>query len=167
MKNLLQNSESDAGFELRQSEDWHAAQYSTDFLLEQARHIKFHGLKTSEYQSIAEETRHFNSIVGDLFHASLGASDGDLGNASLLRVDEIEFIRRAHHLNLLSGSLFIMLAKSITCRKAHAARIHLSGFLDPEFNFDLFVAACAEPYWQFANCRWSKFYYPSIYDSAK
>jgi len=41
-------------------------------------------------------------VVQNIFRDSLRALDGDIGNVVLLRDDEINFIRRAHHLNLLS-----------------------------------------------------------------
>lgn len=166
LKNLLQKSKSDptaADVESIEADDWYAsAEYSTDLLLELARHIKFHGSTTLlNYQSMSKEIQYFNSTVENIFRGSLGDLDGDLGNVALLGDDEIDFIRRAHHLDLLSSSLFTFLANSTTCSKAHTARIHLSGFLDPEFNFDLLIAACEEKYWHFAKCRRSEFrYYP-------
>jgi hypothetical protein len=106
---------------------------------------------------MSKEIQYFNLTVQDIFRGSLGALDSDLGNAALLGDEEIDFIRRAHQLNLLSSSLFKFLANSTTCSKAHTARMHLSGFLDPEFNFDLLVAACEDKYWHFTKCRWSEF----------
>jgi hypothetical protein len=164
LKNLLQKSKLDpiaANVESIVSDDWYAsAEYPTDLLPELARHIKFYGSITLlNYQSMSKEIQHFNSTVENIFRGSLGDLDGDLGNVDLLRDDEIDFIRRAHHLNLLSSSLFTFLGNSTTCSKSHTARIHLSSFLDPEFNFDMLITACEEKYWHFAKCRWSEFRY--------
>ncbi|OBT39280.1 hypothetical protein VE00_10597 [Pseudogymnoascus sp. WSF 3629] len=154
----LQTSDSDARANHSvSSEDWPSANYSIDVLLEQSRYIKFHRQKTPDYRSIAEKIQQFNSTVENIFKASLGASEAAIENAALLRDDEVEFIGRAHRWNTLSRSLFTLFANGgFTCHHAHAARIHLSGFLDPDFNLDLLVTACAEQYWHVASCRWSK-----------
>jgi hypothetical protein len=169
LKETLQTLELDArALPLESCGEWKSpASYSNDVILEQARHIKFHSQNPPDYHSIAEQIRRFNLMVESIFKASLAASEGTLTNAALLRDDEIEFIQRADYCNSLSKSLFKFLAKSITCRKAHTTRIHLSGFLDPELNFDLLIAACTEQYWHFAKCRWFKFRHPSTFNSRR
>lgn len=163
MEEGLQTSGSDARADnYVSSEYWPPANYSTDVLLEQSRYIKFHGQKTPDYRSIAEKIQQFNSTVEKIFKASLGASEAAIENAALLRDDEVEFIGRAHRWNSLSRSLFTFFANGFTCHHAHTARVHLSGFLDPNFNLDLLVTACEEQYWHVASCRWSKFCHPSI-----
>lgn len=135
-----------------ETDDWRtSAECPTDLLLELARYLKFH-----DYHSISNEIRDFNVTVQNIFRGSLGALDGDLGNVASLRDDEIDFIRRACHVNSLSGSLFTLLASKTVCSKVHNARMHLSGFLGPEFSIDLLVAGCEKQSWHFTKCRWFK-----------
>ncbi|KAH8702323.1 hypothetical protein BGW36DRAFT_114366 [Talaromyces proteolyticus] len=158
LKNLLLKSRSGpatADSDTNLASDWHEpTESSSDILSDLGKYINFHGSKSVlEYQYISREIRGFNSKIKDIFHSSLGTSDDSLGNAFPLRDDEINFIRRAHRLNLLSSSLFALLGKSIACSKAHTARLHLSGFLDPDLTFDLHIAACEKRIW---NCaKWS------------
>ena len=135
------------------TDQWHiSAEYPTDLLLELARYLNFH-----DYHSISNGIRDFNVTVQNVFRGSLGALDGNLGNVASLRDDEIDFIRRACHVNSLSGSLFALLASKTACSKAHNARMHLSGFLGPEFSINLLVAGCKEQSWHFTKCKWFKF----------
>jgi len=140
----------DAIAESGETDKWHiSAEYPTDVLLELARYINFH-----DYHSLSKGFRDFNTTIHNVFRGSLGAFDGDLGNVGSLRNDEIDFIRRACHVNSLSGSLFALLTSKTACSKAHNARMHLSGFLGPGFSIDLLVAGCEEQSWHLAKCRW-------------
>jgi hypothetical protein len=130
---------------------------SKRILVELAVYVDFMGTKTTwkqESRHIATEIRKFKSIVDDVFSDPLEALERSLGNADLLSNHEIDFIRRANHLKTLSRSLFTLLVESIACSKAHAARLHLSGFLDDDINFELFITECEKQHWNFAKCRW-------------
>ncbi|KAL6900066.1 hypothetical protein GGI43DRAFT_406221 [Trichoderma evansii] len=129
---------------------------SHEALAELAVHIDYIGIDISpKYSSrdIATKISTFKSQIETIFADPLEALERDLGNASIFSHKEIEFIRRAHKLNTLSQSLFKMLVESITCSKAHKARLHLSGFLDSEINFELLITKCEQKHWNVANCR--------------
>jgi hypothetical protein len=91
-------------------------------------------------------------MIDNVFSDPLEALENNLGNAGLLEHSEINFIRRASHLNSLSRSLFLMLVNSVGCSKSHTARLHLSGF-DRNDNFELLITECERPHWKFTNCR--------------
>ena len=65
-------------------DDWYAlAEYSTDLLLELARHIKFHGSITLlNDQTMSKEIQYFNSTVENIFRGSLNKDiDDDLATS--------------------------------------------------------------------------------------
>ncbi|RDW74910.1 hypothetical protein BP6252_06052 [Coleophoma cylindrospora] len=146
LEERLQKLKLDAG----EIDDWYpSTEYPSEGLRELVQYVKFH-----DYTSIATRIREFNATIHNVLQGSLAVSDGDLGNVASLRDDEIDFIRRACHVNLLSSSLFTLLSnRTGACSKAHNARMHLSGFLDPELNIDLFVAGCDEQSWHLTSCR--------------
>ena len=132
-----------------------SAEYSTDILLELARCISFHGSRTVlDYQYLSKELQHFYTEVQEVFKDSLSSADGNIGNTALLEDDEINFIRRAHYMNLSSNSLFGFLSKCYACSRPHGAKVHLSGFLEPNLSLDLLVAGCDDKSWVCAKCKW-------------
>ncbi|KAL7808400.1 hypothetical protein V8C26DRAFT_297015 [Trichoderma gracile] len=125
-----------------------SADYSPDVLLELACFISFHGPRTAlHYQCLSKEIQYFHEEVQALFKDSLSSADGSISNAALLRDDEINFIRRAHYMNMSSASLFGFLRDSFACSRPHGARVHLSGFLDPHLQLELLVAGCEGKSW--------------------
>lgn len=111
-------------------------------------------MKSQKYNSrqVAIAISDFKSMIDNVFSDPLEALENNLGNAGLLEHSEINFIRRASHLNSLSRSLFLMLVNSVGRSKTHTARLHLSGF-DRNDNFELLITECESPYWKFTNCR--------------
>lgn len=127
---------------------------------ELAAYVDYIGFgKSRKYNSrqVATAISDFKSMIDNIFADPLEALERNLGNADLLNNNEINFIQRASRLSSLSRSLFAMLVKSIVCTEAHEARLHLSGFLDPDINFELLVTECKESHWKFANCRLSEY----------
>lgn len=132
---------------------------NNEALAELAEHIDYIGFcKSRKYSSrdVATKMSTFKSKMEEIFADPLEALERDLGNADKFSHKEIEFIRRAHKLNTLSQSLFKLLVKSITCSKTHEARLHLSGFLDSEINFELLITDCEQGHRKAANCRLSE-----------
>ncbi|KAI1330204.1 hypothetical protein F5Y16DRAFT_31262 [Xylariaceae sp. FL0255] len=128
---------------------------SNKSLAELAAYVDYIGLgKFRKYDSrqVATAISDFKSVIDNIFADPLEALERDLGNVDLLD-DEISFIRRASYLSSRSRSLFAMLVKSIVCAEIHEARLHLSGFLDSDINFELLVTECKTSRWKFANCR--------------
>ncbi|KFA48129.1 hypothetical protein S40293_10226 [Stachybotrys chartarum IBT 40293] len=119
-----------------------------------AAYIDYIGFgKSRKYNSrqVVTAIRTFRAQIDDIFDDPLEALERNLGNAGTFNEKEISFIRRANKLNDLSQSLFTMLVESITCPKTHKARLHLSGFLDADVNFELLITECGKEQWKVAN----------------
>lgn len=58
-----------------------------------------------------------------------------------LELDEVK-PKQANYVNGLARKLYSLLAKSRLCREAHAAQLHLSGFLSPsaDNSFEVYIS---------------------------
>jgi hypothetical protein len=95
----------------------------------------------------------FNEAVEILFPDVLEDVDVEQGIPLSFQRNEIGLIERANRISTVSSTLYQLLASpnSRTCRKFHMARIHLSGFREPDV--DLLIDSCQGSTWHHAKCR--------------
>lgn len=120
-------------------------------------YVDFMSLQRRQKYSLPEiinSLRGFRSAVDKLFRDPIEALERNIGNATLLAHDETGFIRKAHHFNKLAKKLFSLLVGNITCSGAHAAQLHLSGFLTSEACFEVLISDCRKEQWHSATYRW-------------
>lgn len=96
-------------------------------------------LSATEYRKVSDQLKTVTTSLRDNLPCEqyTEIKTRDTGH---LKPAEVKFIRKAAELSSSSRILFSLLASSIICEEKHSASMHLSGFADWDFTFDVEIS---------------------------